>query len=114
MDIEDFFVSNNLLPLGSLLSVMLCTSKYGWGWDNFVKEVNTGIGRSFPTQLRSYMTWVLPLIIIFVYLKGYYDMFAERGRLVLIIWMCVAVLLLAVVIFFALPKRRIKKQIGSN
>jgi NSS family neurotransmitter:Na+ symporter len=110
MELEDFFVSNNLLPLGSLLSVMLCTRKHGWGWENFLKEVNTGAGREFPGKLRIYMTYVLPLIIIFVYLKGYYDMFAEKGGLTLAVWMCIAVLFLGLVIYFASPKREKRKN----
>lgn len=106
MDIEDFLVSNNLLPLGSLLSVLLCTRRHGWGWENFEKEVNTGKGKSLPGFMKTYMTWILPLIIIVVYLKGYYDIFASKGALTLTVWMCVAVFLLAVAIFFAAPKRR--------
>jgi NSS family neurotransmitter:Na+ symporter len=106
MDLEDFFVSNNLLPLGSLLTVMLCTGNHGWGWDNFVAEVNTGKGKSFPYKLKVYMTYILPLIIIFVYLKGYYDMFADKGTLTLVIWMAIAVLFLGMVLYFGTPKRK--------
>jgi NSS family neurotransmitter:Na+ symporter len=106
MDLEDFFVSNNLLPLGSLLTVMLCTGSHGWGWDNFVAEVNTGKGKSFPYKLKFYMTYILPLIIIFVYLKGYYDMFADKGTLTLIIWMAIAVLFLGMTLYFGTPKRK--------
>jgi NSS family neurotransmitter:Na+ symporter len=105
MDLEDFIVSNNILPLGSLISILFCTQKHGWGWENFIKETNTGMGKSLPGKLRFYITWVLPLIIIFVYLKGYYDMFAESGALKLTIWMCIAVLLLALTLFLAVPKR---------
>jgi NSS family neurotransmitter:Na+ symporter len=106
MDLEDFFVSNNLLPLGSLLTVMLCTGSHGWGWDNFVTEVNTGEGKAFPYRLKFYMTYILPLIIIFVYLKGYYDMFAGRGTVTLIAWMAVAVLFLGMTLYFGTPKRK--------
>jgi NSS family neurotransmitter:Na+ symporter len=106
MDLEDFFVSNNLLPLGSLLTVMLCTGSHGWGWDNFVAEVNTGRGKSFPYKLKFYMTYILPLIIIFVYLKGYYDMFADKGTLTLIAWMAIAVLFLGMTLYFGTPKRK--------
>jgi NSS family neurotransmitter:Na+ symporter len=106
MDLEDFFVSNNLLPLGSLLTVMLCTGNHGWGWDNFVAEVNTGRGKSFPYKLKFYMTYILPLIIIFVYLKGYYDMFADKGTLTLIAWMAIAVLFLGMTLYFGTPKRK--------
>jgi NSS family neurotransmitter:Na+ symporter len=106
MDIEDFFVSNNLLPLGSLIVVLFCTSKHGWGWNNFIDEVNTGKGKSLSNRFRIYFTWILPLIIVFVYIKGYYDMFADKGPVVLTIWMCVAVLFLALVIYFATPQRK--------
>jgi NSS family neurotransmitter:Na+ symporter len=104
MDLEDFFVSNNLLPLGSLMMILFCTQKHGWGWDNFIKEVNTGEGRSLSHKLRFYMTWILPLILIFVYLKGYYDMFAGGSVIRLVVWMTVGVLFLGMVIYFAVPK----------
>ncbi len=66
MDLEDFAVSNILLPLGSIFYVLFCTSRYGWGWDNYYKEVNTGKGLKMPGWIRGYMTYVLPLIIIVV------------------------------------------------
>ena len=66
MDLEDFVVSNVLLPLGSLVYVLFCTSRYGWGWDNFFAEVNTGSGIKLPKWLRAYMTFVLPVIILVV------------------------------------------------
>ena len=64
LDLEDFTVSNLLLPLGSLLYVVFCTSRYGWGWKNFHAELNAGEGLKFPRWLRLYMTFVLPLIIL--------------------------------------------------
>ena len=64
LDIEDFVVSNLLLPIGSLVYVLFCTSRYGWGWKNFYGEVNTGKGFKLPRWFRPYMTYVLPLIII--------------------------------------------------
>lgn len=64
LDIEDFTVSNILLPVGSLIYVLFCTSRYGWGWKNFREEVNTGKGLKFPNWLRVYMSYILPLIII--------------------------------------------------
>lgn len=94
MDLEDFLVSNNLLPLGSLIYLLFCVSKNGWGWDNFIKEANSGKGLGFPKKLRWYMTYLLPLIIVVIYLKGYYDMFAPKGLHYLIPWMGVAVLAL--------------------
>ncbi len=64
LDLEDFTVSNIFLPFGSLLYVIFCTSRYGWGWDNFYQEVNLGEGLKFPRILRYYVTYALPVIII--------------------------------------------------
>ena len=80
MDLEDFIVSNNLLPLGSLGYVLFCTRKNGWGWANFLEEANTGKGIRFPGWLEGYMSYVLPLIITVIYLKGYYDKFCGPGN----------------------------------
>lgn len=70
MDWEDFLVSNILLPLGSLVFVLFCVSKKGWGWDNFVKEANEGKGAKVQKWMRGYMTYVLPLIIIALFVVG--------------------------------------------
>lgn len=94
MDLEDFIVSNNLLPLGSLAYVLFCVRKNGWGWDNFIAEANAGKGIKFPAKIKPYMAFVLPAVVIVIYLKGYYDYFAPQGTKVLAIWMCVAVLFL--------------------
>lgn len=64
IDIEDFIVSNLLLPLGSLFYVIFCTSRMGWGWKGFTTEVNAGSGLKFPKKIRLYVTYVLPVIII--------------------------------------------------
>lgn len=106
MDLEDFLVSNNLLPLGSLVYLTFCTSRNGWGWDNFIKEANTGKGLGFPKILKGYMKYVLPLIIVVIYLKGYYDMFYAKGLKYLIPWMIVAVALLGLVCWFAFGKSK--------
>ena len=66
LDLEDFIVSNFLLPVGSMVYVIFCTCRYGWGWKNFEAEVNTGNGLKFPKWLRYYMTFGLPLIILFL------------------------------------------------
>ena len=97
MDLEDFLVSYNLLPLGSLLFVMFCVRKNGWGFDNFIKEANTGSGIDFPIWIRTYMQYILPLIVTIIYLKGYYDFFKPQGIGMLIGWMCFAVILLMVI-----------------
>ena len=78
LDLEDFFVSNNILPLGSLLYLVFCTSRYGWGWKNFFQEVNTGEGLKFPQWLRVYMTWGLPLIVLYIFVTGYYSIFFAK------------------------------------
>ena len=97
MDLEDFIVSYNLLPLGSLLFVMFCVRKNGWGFDNFIKEANTGSGVKFPAWSRVYMQYVLPIIVTAVYLKGYYDFFAQHSTGERIGWMVFALTLLATI-----------------
>ncbi|MDY2957419.1 sodium-dependent transporter [Floccifex sp.] len=74
-DLEDFIVSNNLLPLGSLGYVLFCCSKKGWGFDNFIKEANTGKGISFPRKLRFYLTYIIPIIVIIIFIQGYISLF---------------------------------------
>ena len=75
LDLEDFLVSNNLLPLGSLVYLTFCTSRYGWGWDNFMKEADTGKGVAFPKWIRFYATYILPLIVLYIFFNGYYALF---------------------------------------
>ena len=75
LDLEDFVLSNNLLPIGGLIYVLFCVSKLGWGWDNFIKEADAGDGIRFPGALRVYFTWILPLIILFIFGAGYYQFF---------------------------------------
>lgn len=75
LDLEDFIVSNNLLPLGSLVYVLFCTSRYGWGWKNFLKEANTGNGLKFPKGVRIYVSVVVPLIVLFLFVQGYWSKF---------------------------------------
>ena len=76
MDLEDFIVSNVLLPLGSLIFVIFCVNKrYGWGFDNFVKEANEGKGIKVQKWMRGYMTYVLPLIVLVLFIMGIIDFF---------------------------------------
>ena len=70
LDLEDFIVSNLLLPLGSLVFVLFCTSRRGWGWDNFAAEANEGRGLKVAGWMRLYLTWVLPLLIVLVFVLG--------------------------------------------
>ena len=75
LDLEDFIVSNNLLPLGSLVYLLFCTTKLGWGYENFLKETNTGKGMKFPRQIAFYVKYILPLIVLFIFVMGYYTKF---------------------------------------
>ena len=70
MDFEDFLVSNILLPLGSLVFVLFCTWNLGWGWDKYKKEANTGKGLKVPEWIRNYCKYVLPVIILVVFVIG--------------------------------------------
>ena len=69
--IEDFLVSNNILPLGGLFLVMFVTSKRGWGWKNFLAEADTGEGLRFPAWSYRYMRYVLPVGIVIIFVLGY-------------------------------------------
>lgn len=75
LDLEDFIVSNNLLPLGSLIYLLFCTSRYGWGWKNFLAEADAGSGLKFPKWARIYVSYVLPLIVLFIFVQGYISKF---------------------------------------
>lgn len=69
--IEDFIVSNNVLPLGALVFLLFCTSKRGWGFQNFLKEADTGNGMRFPHKILPYLRFVLPVLILLVIVMGY-------------------------------------------
>lgn len=75
MDLEDFLVSNNILPLGSLVYLLFCTRKCGWGWKNFCAEANTGSGLKFPKWARIYVSYILPLIVLLIFVQGYVSKF---------------------------------------
>lgn len=77
LDLEDFIVSSTLLPFGSLFITLFCTSRYGWGWDNFTKEADMGSGLKFPKVLKYYFKWILPAIVLVLFLKGYWDIFVK-------------------------------------
>ena len=70
LDMEDFLVSGLILPLGSIIFALFCVSKYGWGFDKYLEEVNTGTGMKMPRWIRPYFCYVLPLLILFVLVKG--------------------------------------------
>ena len=70
LDLEDFIVSNLLLPLGSLIYLLFCTWKLGWGYENYQKEANQGAGMKIPKWMRAYAKYVLPLLIVLLFLQG--------------------------------------------
>lgn len=74
-DFWDFIVSQNLLPLGSAVYILFCMAKKGWGYHNFLKEADEGMGIKWPQKLKGYFTYVLPAIIIFVFIVGYIQKF---------------------------------------
>lgn len=76
LDLEDFIVSNNLLPLGSLIYLLFCTWKCGWGFKNFRNEANTGKGLKFPSWVLIYVKFILPVIVIVIFVMGYITKFA--------------------------------------
>lgn len=75
MDLEDFIVSNILLPVGSLIFILFCTTRYGWGWKKFTEEANTGKGLKVANWMRGYMTFVLPVIVFLLFAFGMYNFF---------------------------------------
>lgn len=75
LDLEDFMISNLILPIGSLIYTLFCTSKYGWGWDNYIAEVNLGSGLKVPNKIRFYCKCVLPLITLIIIVNGLISVF---------------------------------------
>lgn len=73
--VEDFLVSQNILPLGSLVYLLFCVSKLGWGWDNFLAEANAGQGLKFPKSIRFYVTYILPIVVLIIFVLGYISFF---------------------------------------
>ncbi len=71
MGFEDFIVSNNLLPIGSIIYLLFCVSKRGWGFKNFLKEADSGEGLKFPAGLEFYFRWILPIIVLIIFIVGY-------------------------------------------
>lgn len=75
LDLLDFTVSNVIMPLGSLVFVFFCTRKIGWGWKQFISEANTGDGIKFPQKVRFYVSYILPVIVIFIFVMGIVEKF---------------------------------------
>lgn len=70
LDLEDFIVSNLILPIGSLIFIIFCVTRYGWGWDKFVAEANEGKGLKVAKWMRPYMTFVLPVMVLVILIMG--------------------------------------------
>lgn len=77
LDSEDFLVSNLMLPLGSLIFVLFCTTRYGWGWEKFMQEANEGTGLKVAKWMRPYMTYVLPVIVLVIFVVGLIGFFKK-------------------------------------
>ena len=77
LDLEDFLLSNNLLPFGALLFLSFCCHRWGWGWNNFTHETDQGLGVRFPHWLRPYLQYVLPCVLVFLFVQGYVDKFIK-------------------------------------
>lgn len=73
LDLEDFLVSNIWLPLGSIIYLLFCTSRYGWGWKNFKEEANEGGGLKVRDGIRVYVSYILPLIVLVIFVLGIKD-----------------------------------------
>lgn len=70
LDSEDFIVSNLLLPLGSLVYLLFCVTKWGWGFDNYIEEANTGSGLKLGRWLKRYFQFILPVLILIILIQG--------------------------------------------
>lgn len=70
LDLEDFLVSNMILPIGSLCYLLFCVSRFGWGFEKYMKETNTGEGAKMPQWIRVYVTYILPVLLLFLIVKG--------------------------------------------
>lgn len=77
LDLEDFIVSNILLPIGSIIITIFCTSRYGWGFDKYFAEANTGKGVKIQKWMRFYMKWILPLLITVLMIQGLITVFVK-------------------------------------
>ena len=75
LDFEDFLVSNLILPAGSLMYLFFCISKHGWGFDNYLKEANTGVGPKIPRWIKPYYKYVMPIIMLILLIQGIVNTF---------------------------------------
>ena len=90
LDIEDFLVSNLLLPIGSLIYLLFCVSKWGWGFDKYLAEANTGTGLRMARVFKPYFQFILPIIILAILILGLSNWF----------WRILICVLVALFVFF--------------
>lgn len=79
LDLEDFAVSNLLLPIGALVFLLFCVTKWGWGFDKYLKEANTGKGLKIPAWFKNYFRYIMPVFIILIFVVGLVDFFKSFG-----------------------------------
>jgi NSS family neurotransmitter:Na+ symporter len=77
IDLEDFLIAQNILPLGSAIFILFCVTKKGWGYENFMAEVNAGEGLKWPGKVKFYVTYILPAIIALAFILGYINKFTQ-------------------------------------
>ena len=70
LDLEDYLVSNVILPVGSFCYLLFCVTRFGWGFENYQKEVNTGKGLKLPSWIRIYVTYFLPVLLLFLIMQS--------------------------------------------
>lgn len=75
LDLEDFIVSNNMLPLGAIVYLLFCCTKYGWGWDKFIAEADAGHGIRFPKFMKFYLIYIVPVVVGVIFVYGYMEKF---------------------------------------
>ncbi|MDR2578277.1 MAG: hypothetical protein LBC70_05640 [Chitinispirillales bacterium] len=75
LDLEDFIVSYNIMPIGGLVYLLFCVTRYGWRWENLIAEVNAGKGLKFPVALKPYFMYGLPVLVMIVFIFGYISFF---------------------------------------
>ena len=75
LDLEDFLVSNLMLPMGYFIYLMFCVTKKGWGFENYLEEANTGKGLKMAKAMRFYLKFILPVLILFIFIQGIIDKF---------------------------------------
>ena len=109
LDFEDFIVSDNLLPIGGAVMIMFCTAKHGWGFDNFIEEANRGKGIKFPKCAKFYMSYIMPTILVLLYVRGFISKTANASHSMQIVFYflaCVYVVFVAYIVFNKKGKRK--------